>query len=120
MMITCVTTSVLHVRRVHTATGQQSSKADDSRQNEQISGQRPKRGSRACWLRFVSLCLIQAIRVWPMEDREQASAVAAAAQPKHAADLLMGASMGDAHEGCVRCARGVVRICMPDNVNRWP
>ena len=55
-----------------------------------------------------------------MEDREQASAVAAAAQPKRAADLLMDASMGDAHQGCVGGARGVVRICMPDNVNRWP
>lgn len=32
--------------------------------------------------------------------REQASALAAAAQPKGAADLLMG----DAHQGCVSCA----------------
>jgi len=58
-----------------------------------------------------------------MEDREQASAVAAAAQPKRAADLLIadGREHGRRARGlCVRCARGVVRICMPDNVNRWP
>ena len=43
-----------------------------------------------------------------MEDREQASAVAAAAQPKRGADLLM--HLGDAHEceGCVLCAWCVV------------
>ena len=40
-----------------------------------------------------------------MEDREQASAVAAAAQPKHVADLLMG----HAHEGWVVMRVGVVR-----------
>jgi hypothetical protein len=115
MVITCVTLSVLHVRRVHTATEEQ------QQQNEQISGQTPKRGSRACWLRFVKLCLIIQDcleRVLPMEDRDQASAVAAAAQPKHVADLLMG----HAHEGwvlCAWCGQGL-RICMPDNVNRWP
>lgn len=40
-----------------------------------------------------------------MEDRDQASAVAAAAQPKHVADLLMG----HAHEGWVFMRVGVVR-----------
>lgn len=36
-----------------------------------------------------------------MEDREQASAVAAAAQPKRAADLLMGEDGRRARGGCV-------------------
>jgi hypothetical protein len=40
-----------------------------------------------------------------MEDRDQASAVAAAAQPKHVADLLMG----HAHEGWVVMRVGVAR-----------
>lgn len=55
-----------------------------------------------------------------MEDRDQASAVAAAAQPKRAADLLMEVSKGTrTRAGCVMRV-GVVRMCMPDNVNRWP
>lgn len=55
-----------------------------------------------------------------MEDRDQASAVAAAAQPKRAADLLMEVSKGTRTRAGGVMRVGVVRMCMPDNVNRWP
>ena len=92
----------------------------------QIQGQKQnKRGGRneaaapVEQLALPAFCLEMRIMP-PTEDRKHGAPVAAAAQPKRAADLLMEVSKGTRTRAGGVMRVGVVRMCMPDNVNRWP